>query len=120
MKLDLHSAQALQRALSDWRLWFSRALVVATAAIAGLTVVAFAWLTEHALALFFKLQNELWWSPLLWTPACAGAIVWATRQCAPGAAGSGIPQVIVTLESAMEPTQRSLLVSLRLTMAKIF
>ncbi|HEX5356764.1 MAG TPA: chloride channel protein [Aquabacterium sp.] len=92
---------------------------MAAAAAAGVTVVAFTWLTEHALAHFFKLQNAVWWAPLLWTPVCAGAIVWATRKFAPGAAGSGIPQVIATLESAMPPSQRGLWVSLRLTLAKI-
>jgi len=120
MKREPHSVQALQREFSDWRLWLSRALVVAAAAVAGLTVVAFTWLTEHAVALFFKLQTAAWWSPLLWTPVCTGAIVWATRKFAPGAAGSGIPQVVATLESAMAPAQRSLLVSMRLTLAKIF
>ncbi len=120
MKPDVLSAQVLRREFSDWRLWLSRALVVTAAAVAGLTVVAFTWLTEHALALFFKLQTVAWWSPLLWTPACAAAIVWTTRRYAPGAAGSGIPQVVATLESAMAPAQRSFLVSLRLTFAKIF
>jgi len=120
MKRDLRSMQALlQREFSDWRLWLSRGLVVATAALAGLTVVAFTWMTEHALALFFKLQTDLWWAPLLWTPLCCGAIVWATRRFAPGAAGSGIPQVVATLDSAMAPAQRGLLVSLRLTITKI-
>lgn len=93
---------------------------MATAAVAGLTVLAFTWLTEHAVALFFKLQASVWWAPLLWTPLFCAAIVWATRRFAPGAAGSGIPQVVATLETAMEPAQRSALVSLRLTVAKIF
>ncbi len=119
MKRDPHSIHTLQREFSDWRLWLSRGLVVATAAVAGLTVVAFTWLTEHALTLFFKFQTAAWWAPLLWTPVCAGAIVWTTRKFAPGAAGSGIPQVVATLESTMDPKQRSLLVSLRLTLAKI-
>lgn len=119
MKRDLLSLPTLHREFSDWRLWLSRGLVVAAAAIAGLTVVAFTWLTEHGVAEFFKLQTRYWWAPLLWTPACAGAIVWATRRFAPTAAGSGIPQVIATIETTMEPAQRSLLVSLRLTLAKI-
>ncbi len=120
MKPDSHSILALHREISDWRLWLSRGLVVATAAVAGLTVVAFTWLTEHALAWFSSWQKQVWWMPLLLTPACTCAIVWATRRFAPGAAGSGIPQVVATLEGAMVPAQRSLLVSLRLTLAKIF
>ncbi len=119
MKPAPPSLPALHREFSDWRLWLSRLLVVATAAVSGLTVVAFTWLTEHALAYFFQWQTAAWWMPLLLTPACASAIVWVTRRFAPGAAGSGIPQVMATLDGTMEPSQRSLLVSLRLTLAKM-
>lgn len=119
MKLDQHLAGAVRRELTDWRQWWARAVVMAAAALAGLTVVAFSWLGEHASALFAKLYTALWWSPLLWTPLCAGAIVWATRRYAPGAAGSGIPQVMAALEPAVEPRHYGLFVSLRLAVAKI-
>ncbi len=59
------------------------------------------------------------WAVLVWTPACTAAIVWATRRFAPGAAGSGIPQVMAALDPAVDDTQRSRFVSLRLTVAKI-
>ena len=78
---------ALSKELYDWRLWTGRGVVMVFAALAGLTVVAFTWMTEHALALFFTLEKNVWWSPLLWTPACTAAIVWATRRFAPGAGG---------------------------------
>jgi H+/Cl- antiporter ClcA len=45
--------------------------------------------------------------------------VWATRRFAPGASGSGIPQVMAALEPEVEPAQRGLFVSLRLAVAKV-
>lgn len=92
---------------------------MAAAAAAGLVVVAFTWLTEHALDLFFALRLHAWWAPLLWTPVCTGAIVWITTRLASGAAGSGIPQVIATLDPSVDRANRGLFVSLRLSAAKI-
>ena len=110
---------ALRRELADWRLWAMRAVVVALAILAGLTIVAFTWLAEHASERFGVLLRHAWWSPLLWTPACAAAIVWCTRRYAPGAAGSGIPQVIAALDRRADGEGRGLFVSLRLSLAKI-
>lgn len=119
MKHDHHIATAFKREFADWRLWWSRSVVMAVAAVAGLTVVAFTWLTERALGLFFSLHTAWWWAPLLWTPLCTAAIVWLTRRYAAGAAGSGIPQVMASLDPAVDGTHRSLFVSLKLTAAKI-
>lgn len=105
--------------LSDWRPWATRALVLAFAAGAGLTVVAFTWMAERSLDLFEHVHAQAWWSPLLWTPLSAGLIVFVTRRCAPGAAGSGIPQVMAALEPAVTPAQHGLFVSLKLTVAKM-
>lgn len=110
---------ALRRELSDWRLWWTRALVVLAAVLAGLTVVGFTWLGERALDLFFAGRNHCWWAPLLWTPTSAAAIVWCTRRYAAGAAGSGIPQVIAALDPGCAPAQLSRFASLRLSAAKI-
>lgn len=49
---DHHIGTALRRELGDWRLWWTRSVVISFAAAAGLTVVGFTWLTEQALALF--------------------------------------------------------------------
>jgi H+/Cl- antiporter ClcA len=48
-----------------------------------------------------------------------GGVVWCTRRFAPGAAGSGIPQVMATLEKEVGDAERGLFVSLRLSVAKI-
>ena len=110
---------ALRKELSDWRLWWARAVVVALAMLAGLTVVGFSWLTDVALNAFFAVLAWHWWAPLLWTPACAAAIAWCTQRYAAGAAGSGIPQVIAALDGSVDAAQRGRLVSLRLSVAKI-
>ncbi|GAB4202637.1 MAG: hypothetical protein Fur0019_00690 [Tibeticola sp.] len=112
--------EAFKRELSDWRRWASRAVVLAAAAAAGWVVVAFTWLSEQAMHGFGRLlQASGGWGALLWTPLLTVAIVWATRRFAPGAAGSGIPQVMAALEPVVEASQRRLYVSLRLTLAKI-
>ena len=119
MKLQPPVFSALRQELYDWRLWTGRGIVLAFAALAGLTVVAFTWLTEHALAQFFSLQRSYWWAPLLWTPASTAAIVWLTQRYAPGAAGSGIPQVMAALTHEVPPVYRRIYVSLRLTASKM-
>lgn len=119
MSYNPHIGRTLKLELSDWRRWLGRALVLAFAAIAGLTVVAFTWLTEQALAAFHSLQDAYWWAPLLWTPLCTVAIVAVTRHWFAGIAGSGIPQVIAALEPEATGPLRGCFVSLRLSIAKI-
>jgi H+/Cl- antiporter ClcA len=109
----------MQRELSDWRLWLTRALVIAFAALAGLVVVFFSWLGEGALALFTHTREAWPWLPLVWTPLCTVLIVAATRRWWPGAAGSGIPQVMAALDVTTPAAQRGLFVSLRLSCAKV-
>lgn len=55
--------------LSDWQLWWGRAVVVGLAVLAGLSVVGFTWLCERAFEAFEHLRALAWWSPLLWTPS---------------------------------------------------
>jgi H+/Cl- antiporter ClcA len=109
----------LGRELADWRLWWGRGVVVAIAIVAGLTVVGFTWLCDQAAHMFGQLYAARWWLPLLASPAVAAGVVWLTRRFAPGAAGSGIPQVMAALDPAATPPVRGLFVSLRLTVAKI-
>jgi H+/Cl- antiporter ClcA len=109
----------LRRELGDWRVWTVRAIVILLSGLAGLTVVGFSWLSDVAVERFTALRAMAWWSPLIWTPACTALVVWCTRRFAPGAAGSGIPQVMATLDTAVGEAERGLFVSLRLTVAKI-
>ena len=111
--------RAFEREFISTHVWRTRIVVVSMAALAGLVVVAFTWLAESAFGLFRDLAGMAWWAPLLWTPLCCAAIVWATRRFARGAAGSGIPQVMAALDPALSGGRRPLLVSLRISLAKI-
>ncbi len=119
MKQHPHFLSSLQGELYDWRLWTARAVVLAFAAMAGLTVVALTWMSETAYEHFREAQQQAWWMPLLWTPVATMAIVWATRRFAPGAAGSGIPQVMAALSPEITSPLRHFFVSIWLTVSKM-
>ena len=119
MKFQSPVFSAIQHELYDWRLWAGRSVVLAFAALAGLTVVAFTWMTEQAFEHFVAFEKAFWWGPMLWIPASTAAIVWLTRRFAPGAAGSGIPQVMAALTPEVSRADRSLFVSIKLTVAKM-
>jgi len=97
----------------------TRGVVLAFAVLSGLTVVVFTWLSELALEHFQSMRQWQWWTPLIWTPLCTAAIVWLTRQFAPGAAGSGIPQVMATLTPGLAPRMYGAFVSIKLTISKM-
>lgn len=111
--------QNLQTELSNGRLWFDRAIVLAYAAACGLLVVAFTLLSDWAFQVFELGYGYNRWLVLLWTPLLTAFIVWATRRYAAGAAGSGIPQVMAALDPAVTQATRSQFVSLKLTLGKI-
>lgn len=110
---------AFRREIISPQIWRTRLVVLGMAAVAGLVVVGFTWLAEHAFAAFLGLAGAAWWAPLLWTPLCCAVIVWATRRFARGAAGSGIPQVMAALDPKLSGGRRPLLVSVRISLAKI-
>ncbi len=110
---------ALRREITDWRQWMTRAIVLAFAVVAGLIIVAFTWLTDHAYAIFTQLVSLNEWLPLVWMPLVTASIVWATRRWAPGSAGSGIPQVMAALDTRVAPVTMHFFVSLRLAVAKM-
>jgi len=122
MKIDDGSANllhAIRNDLNDWQVWAGRAVVIGFAALAGLVVVAFTWMTEYAFGWFEHLHGAYGWAPLVWSPLCAASIVWVMRRYVVGAAGSGIPQVMAALDASVAPAQRNLYVSLKLTVAKM-
>jgi len=109
----------LKNEFLNWRLWGSRALVLMYAALAGLTIVGFARLAELAFQCFLNWQSQWLWFPLFWTPLCTIVIVFLTKQFAPGAAGSGIPQVMAALDPKCPLEERTLFVSLKLSFFKM-
>jgi H+/Cl- antiporter ClcA len=99
--------------------WQVRAVLWAAAATAGLAVVGFATLAEHALALFDAVYKRWWWSPFLLAPGLGMLVVWATRCFVPGAAGSGIPQVVAATKLAALNRPIDVLLSLRVAVGKV-
>lgn len=112
----------LRREISSSSLWFDRAVVLAYAVMTGLIVVGFTLLAEaasegfHALSHFGEFGH---WLPLVWTPALTVGVLWLTRRYAPGAQGSGIPQVVLALDDETSHARRHWLVSLRLSVHKV-
>jgi H+/Cl- antiporter ClcA len=112
----------LQREMRGGRQWLDRAVVLAYAAITGLVVVGFTLLAEAASAAFARWPQfgaYAVYAPLLWTPLLTVALLWWTQRFAPGAFGSGIPQVVRALDDDLHPVQQSWLVSLRVSLHKI-
>ena len=122
MKIDDGSSnllQAIRTDLYDWRLWAGRAVVIGFSALAGLTVVAFTWMTELAFGLFERVSHLHGWATFLWMPLCTASIVWVMRKYAIGAAGSGIPQVMAAMDASVARRDRHLFVSLKLSAIKM-
>lgn len=99
--------------------WQVRLVVWAAAALAGLAVVGFASLAETAMNLFFRLHARAPWAPFLLTPAIGMAVVWATRRYVPGAAGSGIPQVVAATRLTAMGRPVGALLGLRVAVGKV-
>ena len=109
----------LRAEFSNGRQWIDRAIVLGYAAMAGLLVVGFTVLSDWSFGLFQRIHQLSPWLVLLWTPVVTALIVWCTRRWVPGAAGSGIPQVMAALDPEMPPESRERFVSLRLSLGKI-
>lgn len=123
MRLELTRLLMLlwQRA-ADHRSWLDRSVVMAYAVFTGLAVVGFTLLAEAATHAHALLRGEVpggIWLALLWTPLLTVLVLWCTRRFAPGAFGSGIPQVVRACEDTLPDAQQRWLVSPRLALGKI-
>ena len=105
--------------LSSGRLWADRAVVLVCAVAAGLLVVGFTLASNLAFDLFQRIHGTNRWFALVWTPAVTALVVWLTRRYFPGAAGSGIPQVMAALDPELPSHERSRFVSLKLSFGKV-
>lgn len=119
MKGEPDFLQNLRDEMSDTRQWLDRAIVIVYAVLTGLAVVGFTLLADSAFELYQSMRSTASWAPLIWTPAITAAVVWAVRRWAPGAAGSGVPQLLTALAPETPQQERSRFISLKLSMAKI-
>lgn len=102
--------------------WRDRAIVLAYAALTGAVVVGFTLLAETAASGFSAVRDDTVagpWLALAWTPLLTLAVLWWTRRFAPGAAGSGIPQVVRALDDEADPAEQRRLVSPAVSLHKV-
>ncbi|SIO72728.1 H+/Cl-antiporter ClcA [Burkholderia sp. GAS332] len=100
------------------RLWLHYGVFWLGAIATGLLAVLYAQLIDMGYNAFLRYATHYWWLPLLVTPVIGAAGVWLTRRYFPGAEGSGIPQVIATLQD--DGTLAPRLLSIRILVGKIF
>ena len=104
----------------DLILEWKRRLVFWCGAISvGLVAIFFAIACEWANGVFHKILAISPYLPLLLTPLGLVLIVVITRKYFPGAQGSGIPQVIASLDPKESSKIREQVLSLRVTIGKI-
>lgn len=97
--------------------WKRRIVFLGGAISVGLIAILFAVICEWANTAFHELLAISIWLPLLVTPLGFALIVYLTRKFFPGSQGSGIPQVIASLDE--HSSVREKLLSLRVTLGKI-
>lgn len=119
MKNDPDFLGHMRSEVTDPRVWIDRIVVTVFALLAGGAVVVFTLLADAATQKFQAMATAwpLW--PLVWTPALTALVMWLTMRWAPGAGGSGPPQVVAALDGRMDAEGRSALVSLKNSLAKL-
>ncbi len=100
--------------------WKRRFVFWSGAICVGLVAILFAIACEKANGLFHKLIAISPFLPLLITPLGLVLIVIITQKFFPGSQGSGIPQAIASLEPNEEYEIREQVLSVRVTIGKIF
>ncbi|CAN5500430.1 hypothetical protein BH10PSE17_BH10PSE17_37100 [soil metagenome] len=81
--------------------------------------MGFASLAELSLGWFDRLHERWPWSPFVLAPGLGMVVVWATRRFVPGAAGSGIPQVVAATHLAAHGESVESLLSTRIAVGKV-
>ncbi|MCO5399187.1 chloride channel protein [Ralstonia soli] len=98
------------------RLWTNYGIFWLGAVLVGLVSVAYAKIIDWGFELFRGMVSHAFWLPIVVTPLGAALAIWLTQRYFRGAEGSGIPQVIATLEDGR---LSSALLSLRIMVGKI-
>jgi len=107
--------------LSPFRLFGPKALLsinptlrrrigtTAGAIVVGLVAFAFAGAADVAQKLFSHLSRSVYWAPAVLTPLGFALLALLMRRYAPGARGSGIPQVMHVARSVQDPRAQRLI-----------
>jgi len=99
--------------------WKANLVFMLGGAAVGLVAVFMAVTSEWANETFFHMVEKNSYLPFIVAPSGLVLIVFLTRKFFPGAEGSGIPQVVATLELGHEK-ERSVLLTLRIAFGKVF
>ena len=99
--------------------WTGNLVFMLGGLIVGLVAVLMAISSEWADHRFFSMVEKYDYAAFIVTPLGLILIVYLTRKFFPGAEGSGIPQVIASLELGHEK-ERSVLLTLRIAFGKVF
>ena len=99
--------------------WKANLVFMLGGAAVGLVAVFMAVTSEWANETFFHMVDKNAYLPFIVAPSGLVLIVFLTRKFFPGAEGSGIPQVVATLELGHEK-ERSVLLTLRIAFGKVF
>ena len=98
--------------------WKRRFVFWSGAISVGLVAILFALACEFANGIFIKLLTISPYLPLIITPIGFALIVALTRKYFPGSQGSGIPQVIASLDPNESTTIRTQVLSIRVAAGK--
>jgi len=99
--------------------WKRRFVFWSGAISVGVVAIMFALACEWANGIFHKLLAISIYLPLLITPLCLALIAYITRRYFPGSQGSGIPQVIASLDPKESSKVREQVLSLHVSIGKI-
>jgi H+/Cl- antiporter ClcA len=104
--------------LLSWRIWRRRVVFWVGAVVVSVVAIEFAKAADASDRLFHLALGVSPWTALAIVPLGLAFCVWLTENFFPGAQGSGIPQVIASLEMN-DPEQINRVLSLRVGIGKI-
>ncbi len=98
--------------------WKANLIFILGGSAVGLVAVFMAVTSEWANHIFFGMVEKNHYLPFVVSPLGLILVVFLTRKYFPGAEGSGIPQVVATLELGHEK-ERSILLTMRIAFGKV-
>lgn len=115
MKNHLKNSASWLLSHKDWQ---SHIVFVIGGILVGLVATFMAISSEWANQMFHGVTQQSRWLPFIISPLGLMLVVWLTRKYFPGSEGSGIPQVMASLDMDHEK-ERSALLGLRIALGKV-